>query len=303
MSKIVCVVVTYNRLEKLKCALESYNNQTMLPQKLIVIDNHSTDGTIDYLRTWEKIKDNYEKECVYLTENTGGAGGFYEGIKKALESFCDWIYISDDDAYLEPNVIEKINLYAEKAESTLGAICGKVEENGGIGYFHRRIYKEGVLFLHECNLKDSDYSKEYVDLSTYSFVGTAVRAEAIWSIGLPNKKFFLWYDDTEHGVRMAKRYVVRLYPDIVIHHDVEKANLGVNWKKYYGYRNQLLMLKYNYNYIYFISQIFLLRISMIKDFFVAERRPLIRMKNQAIRDAKKNKTGLSDVYYPGVKIK
>lgn len=301
--KITCVLVTYNRLEKLKTALQTYSNQTRKPDRMVVIDNNSTDGTSDYLDLWKSQDDEISKIVVHLPQNTGGSGGFYTGLKKALEFDSDWIYVSDDDAYLKEDVFEKISSYAAKADDKVGAICATVEENDGLGYFHRRVYKEGIFTLKEINLSDSDYKKQSVELSTYSFVGTAIRTDALWNIGLPNKDFFLWYDDTEHGIRMAKRYKIVLYPDIVVHHDVDSTNTSVNWKKYYGYRNNLLAIKYNYNSRYFNNLIIMFYLSMIRDFLVPDRRPLIKMKKQAIADAKQNKLGISDIYYPGVKVR
>ena len=300
--KIACVLVTYNRLNKLKRALSSYENQTVLPDKMVIVDNHSNDGTIQFLNDWAEKEQLFKKDVIFLENNTGGAGGFYIGLKRALETECDWIYISDDDVYLENDVIEKITKYASNIGKNVGAICGKVEENNGIGFYHRRIFHEGVFILKESNLNASDYMRKCIKLSTYSFVGTAIRTEALWQIGLPNKDFFLWYDDTEHGIRMGKRYEILLFPDIIVYHDADSSNTDVNWKKYYGYRNNLLTLKYNYNSVYFKSKVFLLYISMIRDFCVKKRHPLIKMKKQAINDAKNNQYGVSEIYYPGVKI-
>ena len=45
MKKVVAVVVTYNRKEKLKINLECLLNQSYKIKKIVVIDNCSTDGT------------------------------------------------------------------------------------------------------------------------------------------------------------------------------------------------------------------------------------------------------------------
>lgn len=204
--KIICVLVTYNRIDKLKTALKSYVNQTTLPDKMIVVDNHSNDGTIEFLKEWCEINHGFEKELIFLPNNTGGSGGFYAGLKKALEYDSDWIYISDDDAYLDDDVIEKIKRYATSTDDNVGAICATVKENDGLGYYHRRVIKEGVLGIKEKNLPDTDYNRKCVELSTYSFVGTAIRTSSLWNIGLPNKDFFLWYDDID-----IKKYVTIKY--------------------------------------------------------------------------------------------
>ena len=46
------VIVTYNRLGKLKRALTSYERQTRPFRNLVVVNNHSTDGTLEYLEAW-----------------------------------------------------------------------------------------------------------------------------------------------------------------------------------------------------------------------------------------------------------
>ena len=94
------VIVTYNRIEHLKKSLELYTRQTKNPSRIIVVDNHSNDGTIDFLNSWEsEVVKKKKKEVIYLPENLGGSGGFYLGKKKALELDVDWIMVADDDAY------------------------------------------------------------------------------------------------------------------------------------------------------------------------------------------------------------
>ncbi len=56
ISDIGAVIVTFNRLEKLKKALASYEKQTLLPEYIIVVDNASNDGTKEYLEEWKKEK-------------------------------------------------------------------------------------------------------------------------------------------------------------------------------------------------------------------------------------------------------
>lgn len=52
--KVTVVVVTYNRLDKLKKSLSSYDNQVRKPYYMIIVDNASTDGTAEWLSKWKK---------------------------------------------------------------------------------------------------------------------------------------------------------------------------------------------------------------------------------------------------------
>lgn len=47
--KINCVVVTYNRLSLLKECLSALENQTYPIQRIVIVDNCSTDGTSEFL--------------------------------------------------------------------------------------------------------------------------------------------------------------------------------------------------------------------------------------------------------------
>ena len=54
---ICVVIVTYNRIDKLKKSLKLYSNQEYLPSCIIVVNNNSTDGTKEYLDLWKVEED------------------------------------------------------------------------------------------------------------------------------------------------------------------------------------------------------------------------------------------------------
>ena len=70
-NKIGVVIVTFNRIEKLKKALFSYESQTVVPDILIVVDNHSNDGTHEFLNSWEQTNTLMAKKVVFLAQNMG----------------------------------------------------------------------------------------------------------------------------------------------------------------------------------------------------------------------------------------
>ena len=70
--KTNCIIVTHNRLPLLKECLGAVEAQSYPVDKIIVIDNCSTDGTEDFLAR----QDNRRIEVIRLPQNIGGAGGF-----------------------------------------------------------------------------------------------------------------------------------------------------------------------------------------------------------------------------------
>lgn len=79
------VIVTYNRLNKLKRTLSSYSSQKLLPKYILVVNNASTDGTDAFLSEWKLQNNQHDivaKYVINLSENRGGSGGFYIGQEK-----------------------------------------------------------------------------------------------------------------------------------------------------------------------------------------------------------------------------
>ena len=99
-ANIGVVIVTFNRLEKLKKTLTCFKEQDLSPKYVLVVNNNSSDGTKEFLETWKK-DDNcqFKKMVIHEKENLGGSGGFHVGLEKAKEMDAEWIWVSDDDAY------------------------------------------------------------------------------------------------------------------------------------------------------------------------------------------------------------
>lgn len=124
---VAAVVVTFNRLEKLKTVLASLESQTRLPNQLIIVNNASTDGTDKYLEEYTRdfanghLENRVNLTVVNLPENVGGAGGFSAGMHKGYELGADFVWIFDDDGYPQPQALEKLLDGFNAAVGELGA--------------------------------------------------------------------------------------------------------------------------------------------------------------------------------------
>ena len=78
---VTAIVVTYNRLPLLKQCLAALRAQTVQGFTVLLVDNASTDGTADYIKTLAMPG----LVCRNPGENLGGAGGFAYGIRAAAE--------------------------------------------------------------------------------------------------------------------------------------------------------------------------------------------------------------------------
>lgn len=302
------VLVTYNRLEKLKIALKKYDEQSYLPKYVMVVNNNSNDGTFEYLEEWKSKSSNYEKIVLNMSTNLGGSGGFYSGIKESLFLNVDWIWVSDDDAFLEHDVFEKINQFYQKnnAKDNIVALCGKViNKDESIAYDHRRTMKKGVFKIHQINSKSDDYKKEYFEINTFSYVGSMMKKEILFKSGITNKDYFIYYDDTEHSYRLSKEGKIICVSAAEIFHDTLDGGKEINWKSYYGIRNRLDFVKRNFGKRLFFNSALYIKIKcLIKTVFrIKYNKDEINLQLTAIEDAKSNKFGIHEIYKPGWKAK
>lgn len=295
--KICSVIVTYNRISDLKKCISSYENQIENVDTIILVDNNSTDGTREFLKKWELEKSKFNKKVIYLKDNIGGSGGFYEGLKYAAEHEFDWIFIHDDDAFVLEDTIKKLK---EKIEQTkdmeLSAICGEVIEDNQIAIGHRKRIIQGKVKVCYKDVPLEEYNQDYFELNSVSYVGVAINVNKLKLAGLPNKDFFIYCDDVEHGYRLSKVGKIICFPEIKIIHSFKKpsGSTNISWKTYYGLRNNAYFLKKHFKRISYWYYILREKYHAIKKSKVYRR-----LSKEAIKDGIHGKLGIHQIYKPG----
>lgn len=189
--KIAAVVVTYNRLELLKECIQSLRNQTHKLDEIIIVNNSSTDGTLEWL--------NAQNDLTVITqENSGSAGGQYTGIKTAYEKEYDWIWCIDTDIILDINALKMFvesNVIDSISTGFLSSVINYTD--GNLCYINIPYFPVGIDML-------KSYLK-YSELPTLSasFGSVLISKNAVAKVGYPIKDFFIWGDDVEYTFRIV----------------------------------------------------------------------------------------------------
>ena len=102
------IVPTYNRLATLPRCLGSIVQQTLLPREVIVVDDGSTDGTGNWLNSWQTK--GFHK-IVIKQKNAGVSQARNAGLKKATSP---WIALLDSDDEWLPHKLEEQMHFVEK---------------------------------------------------------------------------------------------------------------------------------------------------------------------------------------------
>lgn len=257
---VAVIVVTYNRQQLLLECLDALLGQHRPPDKVILIDNASNDGTAESLQAAGYLAD---PRIAYtrLTENTGGAGGFHAGMQQGLADGYDWLWVMDDDTAPAPDALAKLLGFQQQHPQVQALASLPVSPDQRVQYRHRG-------WIKPCQLSNrvivpitaADVAQEYRVIGHCSFVGLMVSARVAQQTGLPRKDFFIHYDDYEYCARLAKYGEIYLVPASVIIHKEERLDstelktswLGTSpripfarlWLRYYPLRN-LIFLKKN----------------------------------------------------------
>lgn len=238
MKRVIAVVVTYNRKKLLKECLHSLLNQSLPLDHIVVVDNHSTDGTKDYIQqeiTGEKVV--YK----YLENNIGGAGGFNVGIREAVKNKAEFIWVMDDDTIPKDNALEILMDSAKSLDYNFGFLASKVI------WTNDSPCLMNIPEVHKDWIYQSDYLKKgMIRLESASFVSLLIRNDVVMECGLPIKEFFIWGDDLEYTRRISEKYMNYYCEESIVVHKMQQnertdifSDSCTRIKRYeYMYRNR-----------------------------------------------------------------
>lgn len=234
---VCAVVVTYNRKELLVECLNALMKQTRPLEAIYLIDNFSNDGTAQLLLEngyLEKLPpenlnapieiemdyDNSEligmfddgiqvKEAkiektikiyyVRMNENTGGAGGFYEGQKRAYDRGFDWLWLMDDDGFAPENCLEILLQDVEKNKlKAINPLVINKEDNTKLSFG-----LAGDMMQTEETIQKADKNGLIFNRAN-PFNGTFLHKDIMAKCGFIKKEMFIWGDETEYFLRISE---------------------------------------------------------------------------------------------------
>jgi rhamnopyranosyl-N-acetylglucosaminyl-diphospho-decaprenol beta-1,3/1,4-galactofuranosyltransferase len=194
--RISAVVVTYNRLDLLQRLLKVLADVPGLAE-VLVIDNASTDGTGEWLASL----DGERVHPRTLERNSGGAGGFHDGLDWAVERGADLVWLMDDDGLPEQDCLER--LLARRADLDFWGPVVVDEADPERLVFPIRL-PGGTRVVHAMTDVRRAADDGLIHGIVIPFNGVLVTRELVEKIGLPRAEFFIWGDDHEYRLRAER---------------------------------------------------------------------------------------------------
>lgn len=245
-NKVIAIIVTYNRKELLKQVLIAVKGQSYPLEKIIIVDNNSSDGTYDYIS--ELLSD------IVLYENTGGnlggAGGFHFGFKCAEKYEYDYLWLMDDDFSPTEYCLE--HLLDGNPQGITQPLRFNLDEScAELSPLSYNLSNPFVLNPKGIPVKDylesnKNNEEQLLEIETVPFEGPLISKSVIDVIGFPEPRFFIFGDDTDYSIRAKRKgfaiqcnLKAKAYRLLV---NNQKNDL-LSWKGYFMLRNLFYLHK------------------------------------------------------------
>jgi len=237
-NSVACVVVTRDRKDLLRECLKAVAAQTHLPQRVVVVDNASSDGTV------AMVCDEFSgAQLVPLGRNVGSAGGFHAGLTAARDAGTRWLWLLDDDSIAEPDALQRL-IEAPWREAGLPEpllLASRVNWTDGTPH----PMNTPMLRRRDPNRLVQAAGAGLLPLRATTFVSLLVAGAAIERHGPPRPEFFLQADDIEFTARLLRSSYGYLVPDSIVEHRTKTPHTFLTdpVKFYFHVRNTLFMIK------------------------------------------------------------
>lgn len=246
-SSVTIAIVTYNRSHLLTRLLESIGRMEPKPGHVVVIDNASTDDTTEVV---ESLRAQLGTELVYrrLDTNTGGSGGFSEGMRVAYELGSEWMWLMDDDVEVISDGLARMGGWTPRFRSIQGR---RYDYDGSAFYWQYRVAESMAIPIPFAPAGfDASGFKE---MNSGCFEGMFIHRDIVREIGLPDPRFFIYWDDQMYGWLASRITTSVIVDDFVLRrtreikqHDfgVRHMNASSNAYRYYIMRNRAYLKQY-----------------------------------------------------------
>lgn len=196
------IVLNWNGKEETIECIESLKNIKYPNYEVIVVDNGSTDGSVEILsKKYPNIK------FIKNKENLGYAEGNNIGIRQAIKNKSIYVLLLNNDTVVDPNLLNELVNVAENDEKigVVGPTIYNYNNKNKIQSCGAKLnwYTSKTKLLRENEIEDGK-SNEIVDVDYVSGCAFLVKCELFKKIGFLCKDYFAYREEVELCVR-AKR--------------------------------------------------------------------------------------------------
>ncbi|NLK23071.1 MAG: glycosyltransferase [Clostridiales bacterium] len=242
VNKISFIILTYNELEYTKVCIDSirkYNNPDTY--EIIIVDNNSTDGTVEWIKNQKDIK------AVFNDDNKGFPKGCNQGISIANKN-NDIMLLNNDTVLMTNSMFNmRMGLYSNDNIGATGAVSNNVSNCQMISETFEDF--DGYLkFANKNNIPNEMLHEERVKLVGFAML---IKREVLEKTGYLDERFTPGnFEDDDISLRIIMEgYKLLLCKDSYIHHfgSVSFRNVKGGYNELLEKNNKKFIDKWNFS--------------------------------------------------------
>jgi rhamnopyranosyl-N-acetylglucosaminyl-diphospho-decaprenol beta-1,3/1,4-galactofuranosyltransferase len=246
--QIIAVVVTHNRRVLLSRCLDHLLAQKRQPDLILVVNNASSDGTVEML---------HQRGILFITqENVGSAGGWHRGIQHALEHGFDAVWLMDDDGFPDASALAALEIALVSGVACASSVVVQEDAPDRFVFPFPVLDAAGlaVIWGRPRKLTTLAELRSAAPGGTYPFAhffnGALVSVAAARQVGNVNRDFFIFGDEVDYFFRLREAgKVISVLEAIHYHPDVSQRPYTPA-KVYYYVKNTLVLNAQYFNAVW-----------------------------------------------------
>jgi len=214
--RVTTIILNWNGKDHLECCLDSLLRTTYLNHHILLVDNASTDGSVEF------VKARYPGVDVVVNDrNIGFARGNNVGFRHALKSGAEFVMLLNADTEVEPDWLDRL-MEVMEADPRVG-ICGSkimmFSQRGLISSFGHGMNLLGFAWDACVGRIDGDRWQEVHEVVSVCGAALLIRREALEAAGLFDPMYFAYYEDVDLALRVRMNgYTVKVAPASIVYH-------------------------------------------------------------------------------------
>jgi dTDP-4-dehydrorhamnose reductase len=202
-SGVFAVVYSYNRKELAAQCLAALRAQHVRAERIVFVDNGSTDGTREHLAA-AGFLDDPSIDFVRLEQNTGAAGGLEAGITHAYRRGGAFAWVMDDDVICDPEALAEMKRAFDGFDdpARVGFLVSQlVSPDGRLNNVPQ--VDDRVPAPDRCAEWGELLSQGLVRVRISTLTSILLPRATIARFGAPCRDYFLWGEDTDYTLRIT----------------------------------------------------------------------------------------------------
>jgi GT2 family glycosyltransferase len=245
LTGVSVVIVNYNGRQHLKDLLDSLARQDCPADEMIVVDNASTDGSVEYLQEsfpWVHV--------IALHDNVGFAEGNNIGVAKARG---EYIALLNNDTVVDHQWLSELVRTLE-SDDRIGAVVPKIYKASSyprLDCTGAEFNNLGFAWGRGANQIDRGQFERVEEVPALTGCSVLLRRAALGDDPVFDASYFMYYEELDLSLRVRGRgYSIVYVPTAVVQHKVSKgvsqvARKPVLFQQFYANRNRVkILVKY-----------------------------------------------------------